>query len=52
SPEPYHNSALSGEQWTHELLGGHSDRISDNLGIKAHVFHRLKTKLQWNGGLK
>ncbi len=52
SPEPYHNSSLSGEQWTHKLLEGHSDQISDNLGIKAHVFHWLKTELQWNGGLK
>jgi hypothetical protein len=39
--QPYHTSALSGQAWVTELLGGHHDRMKDNLGVSAAVFRRL-----------
>ena len=46
---PYHTSALSGADWVRELLGGHSERIRNELGVHKHVFHALIDELQLAG---
>ena len=48
-PEPYHTSALSGEEWLMELLTGHPERIRCELGMHAHVFGELISELRHNG---
>jgi hypothetical protein len=40
-PEPYHTSALSGQEWVVELIVGHPERIRCELGVHAHVFESL-----------
>jgi hypothetical protein len=44
--EPYHTSALSGEQWVQELLHGHPKRIHQELGVHKEVFDGLVTWLR------
>jgi hypothetical protein len=46
---PYHTSALTGEGWVLELLGGHPERIRNELGVHKNVFHDLVKSLH-NGG--
>jgi hypothetical protein len=38
---PYHDSALTGAAWVHELLGGHPKCIHKELGVQKHVFRAL-----------
>ncbi|KAF8876768.1 hypothetical protein BD779DRAFT_1412298, partial [Infundibulicybe gibba] len=45
-PEPYHTSALTGEDWVIELLCGHPDHIHTSLGVSHHVFSTLITELR------
>jgi hypothetical protein len=45
-PEPYHTSALSGEEWVIELIVGHPERIRCELGVHADVFQALITELR------
>jgi hypothetical protein len=44
-PEPYHTSILSGEGWVMELLTGHPECIRCELGMHAHAFEVLISKL-------
>jgi len=44
-PEPYHTSALTGEEWVIELIVGHPERIRCELGVRADVFQALVTEL-------
>ncbi|KAF8896044.1 hypothetical protein BD779DRAFT_1493706 [Infundibulicybe gibba] len=41
TPEPYHTSALTGEDWVIELLCGHPGRIHASLGVSHHIFSTL-----------
>jgi len=50
-PIPYHTSILSGPGWVAELLGGHLERIRNELGMHKHVFLALVNDLK-NMGLK
>lgn len=45
-PEPYHTSALSGEDWVMELITGHPERIRCELGMHAEVFSELISELR------
>lgn len=45
-PEPYHTSALSGEDWVLELLSGHPERIRCELGVHSEVFVQLVGELR------
>jgi hypothetical protein len=45
-PEPYHTSALSGQEWVIELIIGHPERIRCELGVHAHVFEQLINELR------
>src|SRR5882724_5646699 len=36
--QPYHTSALTGQMWVTELLGGNPMHIKDQLGMDKHVF--------------
>jgi hypothetical protein len=49
--QPYHTSALSGQAWVDELLGGHPDRIKTELGMRLHVFLALVVQLQTLSGV-
>jgi len=44
-PEPYHTSALKGEEWLMELIIGHPERIRCELGVHAHIFEKLIEEL-------
>jgi hypothetical protein len=44
--EPYHTSALTGEEWVVELLSGHPERIHCELGVHLHVFDALVSELR------
>jgi len=44
--EPYHTSALTGEGWVMELLGGHPDRIRCELGMSQDIFSDLISDLR------
>jgi hypothetical protein len=48
-PEPYHTSALSGQEWVIELLTGHPERIRCELGMHASVFVELISELRTIG---
>ncbi|THU89592.1 hypothetical protein K435DRAFT_593291, partial [Dendrothele bispora CBS 962.96] len=52
NPVPYHTSKLTGAEWVKELQDGHQDRMKNNLGIRRHVFRKLKAELQEEGELK
>jgi len=43
--QPYHTSALTGQMWVTELLGGNPMRIKDQLGMDKHVFLKFVRKL-------
>jgi hypothetical protein len=45
-PEPYHTSALTGQEWVMELIVGHPERIRCELGVHAHIFERLINDLR------
>jgi hypothetical protein len=47
--EPYHTSALSGENWVLELRHGHPKRIQCELGVRHHVFEHLLWTLRHHG---
>jgi hypothetical protein len=40
-PEPYHTSALSGQEWVVELIVGHPECIHCELGVHVHAFESL-----------
>src|SRR5882724_482064 len=42
---PYHTSALTGQMWVTELLGGNPRCIKDQLGMDKHVFLMFVRKL-------
>jgi len=44
-PEPYHTSALTGEEWVIEPIVGHPECIRCELGVRADVFQALVTEL-------
>jgi hypothetical protein len=44
-PEPYHTSALSGQDWVMELILGHPEHMRCELGMRADVFHSLIVEL-------
>jgi DNA-binding NarL/FixJ family response regulator len=44
--EPYHTSALTGQEWVIELITGHPERIRCELGVNAHVFASLINDLR------
>lgn len=46
---PYHTSALSGYQWTLELLSGHPNRIQCELGVNKETFLQLILELRAMG---
>lgn len=43
--EPYHTSALSGQEWVIKLIISHPERIRYELGVHVHVFERLINEL-------
>src|SRR5882724_5576990 len=43
--QPYHTSALTGQMWVTELLGGNPRCIKDQLGMDKHVFLKFVRKL-------
>jgi hypothetical protein len=45
-PEPYHTSALTGQEWVIELIVGHPERIRCELGVHVHVFEGLVNELR------
>ncbi|THU94305.1 hypothetical protein K435DRAFT_966885 [Dendrothele bispora CBS 962.96] len=45
TPVPKHTSSFTGEAWVRELLGGHEDRIREQLGVSKLVFRRLRRDL-------
>ena len=49
--QPYHTSALSGQAWVEELMGGHPDRIYHELGMRLYVFLAFVANLQLHCGL-
>ncbi|KAI5898160.1 uncharacterized protein SCHCODRAFT_02473277, partial [Schizophyllum commune H4-8] len=51
-PEPYHTSVLTGRLWIQELLHGHRNRMSDNIGTRPFVFRALERELIRRGGLR
>jgi hypothetical protein len=46
---PYHTSALTGQGWVNELLGGHPGRIRLELGVERSTFILLVKALQTLG---
>ena len=48
-PEPYHTSALLGEEWVMELITGHPERIRCELGVHVEVFQALIIELRTLG---
>ena len=46
---PYHTSALSRSDWVEELLGGHPQRIWNELGINRGTFILLRKSIQLLG---
>jgi hypothetical protein len=48
-PEPYHTSALSGQDWVIKLLTGHPECIRCELGMHANAFVELISKLHTMG---
>jgi hypothetical protein len=47
--EPYHTSALSGQDWVIELLTGHPERIRCELGMHVGAFAELIDELRTMG---
>ena len=47
--QPYHTSALTGEEWVKELMTGHPDRIYSELGMRLHTFMAFITMLRVHG---
>ncbi|KAH7917260.1 hypothetical protein BV22DRAFT_988223, partial [Leucogyrophana mollusca] len=47
--EPYHTSALSGQEWVIELMTGHPERIRCELGMHVEAFTELIKQLQGLG---
>jgi len=45
-PEPYHTSALFGQDWVLELLAGHAEHICCKLGMHADAFMELISELR------
>lgn len=45
----YHTSALTGEGWVMELLGGHPRRIRTELGVSHETFAELIDELRQSG---
>ena len=45
-PEPYHTSALTGQEWVMELIVGHPECIRCELGVHAHIFEHLINDLR------
>lgn len=43
--QPKNNSKLTGQEWLNELLGGHSGRFYDAMGMNKHVFLQLLKEL-------
>src|SRR5882724_8246470 len=43
--QPYHTSALTGQMWVTELLGGNPMHIKHELGMDKHVFLKFVRKL-------
>src|SRR5882724_2606818 len=43
--QPYHTSALTGQMWVTELLGGNPRCIKDQLGMDKHVFLKFVRKI-------
>lgn len=41
----HHTFVLTGEGWVQELLGGHPERIRNELGMHQHVFAELLIQL-------
>jgi len=48
-PEPYHTSALLGEEWVMELITGHPERIRCELRVHVEVFQALIIELRTLG---
>lgn len=48
-PYHWHDSALSGAQWTREVMKGHPDRIRTEFGVSLDVFHQLLEDLMHMG---
>ncbi|KAG2034335.1 hypothetical protein BDR03DRAFT_1013523 [Suillus americanus] len=48
-PQPYHTSALSGQDWVIELLTGHPEYIHCELGMHAGAFVELISQLRAMG---
>jgi hypothetical protein len=48
-PEPYHTSALTGQDWVIELLTGHPEHIRCELGMHANAFMELISELHTMG---
>jgi hypothetical protein len=47
--EPYHTSILTGEGWVMELIGGHPDRIRNELGMSLDTYSDLISDLREMG---
>ncbi|KAG2745075.1 hypothetical protein P692DRAFT_20699561, partial [Suillus brevipes Sb2] len=47
--EPYHTSALSGQDWVIELLTGHPERVGCGLGMHVGAFAGLVDELRTMG---
>jgi hypothetical protein len=48
-PEPYHTSALTGQDWVIELLTGHPEHIRCELGMHTNAFVELISELRTTG---
>jgi hypothetical protein len=48
-PEPYHTSALTGQDWVIELLTGHPECIRCELGMHANAFVELISEFRTMG---
>ena len=46
---PYHTLAFTGADWVCELLNGHPEHISNELGVHKHVFLGLVAALEQCG---
>lgn len=49
---PMYTSALTGEQWTKELLDGHWERFHNMMGMNKRVFRKLNQELEKYSGFK
>jgi hypothetical protein len=49
SPQPLHDSALTGQAWVIELVQGNPARMKTELGVYQHVFTRLVDALRYCG---